>query len=435
MSGTAAEQSRARSPRPGRQALRTLGNRNFRRYVIGQLVSNVGMWMHRAAQDWLVLQLTHHSGTAVGVVTALQFVPQTLFGLWGGVIADRYHRQRLLVLAQSLMALQALLLGVLTVNGTVRIWHVYVLAVALGAATAVDSPARNAFIGDMVGRDRVPSAVSVNAAQFNAARFLGPAAAGLAIASVGTGPVFFLNAASYLAVLAALLTLRTSELHPPPPPAPHGVRLADALRHIRCTPGLLLPITLAGVIGTLGLNFQVTICLMATTVFHSGAAAFGSLSSAYAAGSLLGALRSADRARPPTLRQLLGAAAVFGVLEAAVGLMPSPIAFAVLLVATGIAAVLVTTTANAMVQLNSDPGMRGRVLAVYFLVLLGGTPVGAPLVGWVAETLGARYSLVLSGLACLMATAVIRLSAVPGLLMVRPAASADPAPRSATGQR
>ncbi len=409
MSPTVAERRpRPEARRPGRQALRTLGNRNFRRYVTGQLVSNVGTWMHRAAQDWLVLQLTHHSGTAVGVVTALQFLPQTLLGLWGGVIADRYPRRRLLVAVQSLMALQALLLGVLTVCGAVHVWHVWVLAAALGAATAVDSPTRNAFIGEMVERDRMASAVSVNAAQFNVARFLGPAAAGVAVAVVGTGPVFLLNAASYLAFLAALATLRTGELHPAPRSAPHDVRLADALRHIRSTPGLLLPIVLAGVIGTFGLNFQVTISLMAVKVFHSGAAAFGSLSSAYALGSLLGALRGADQTRPPTLRRLLRWAAVFGVLEAAVGLMPVPLAFAALLVPTGFAAVLVTTTANAMVQLNADPRFRGRVLSVYFLVLLGGTPVGAPLVGWIAETLGVRYSLLLGGLASLLAAVVLR---------------------------
>ncbi|MDF3287752.1 MFS transporter [Streptomyces silvisoli] len=413
MSDTVTERSQPKARRPGQQALRTLGNRNFRRYVIGQLVSNVGTWMHRAAQDWLVLQLTHHSGTAVGLVTALQFLPQTLFGLWGGVIADACSRRRLLIAAQSLMALQALLLGVLTISGMVRVWQVCLLALALGAATAVDGPARNAFIGEMVQRDQVPSAVSVNAAQFNAARLLGPAAAGLTIAAVGTGPVFLLNAASYLAVLAVLATLRTAELHPVPRSAPHDVRLTDALRHIRSSPGLLLPIALAGAIGTFGLNFQVTISLMATKVFHSGATAFGSLSCAYAAGSLLGALRGADRSRPPTMRQLLCVAAVFGALEAAVGLMPVPTAFAALLVPTGFAAVLVTTMANAMVQLNADPRMRGRVLSVYFLVLLGGTPIGAPLVGWVAEALGARYGLLIGGLTCLLATAAVQIAATP----------------------
>ncbi len=411
MSGTVTEPSQPDTRRPGRRALRVLGVRDFRRYVAGQLLSNVGTWMHRAAQDWLVLQLTHHSGTAVGLVTALQFLPQTLFGLWGGVVADACCRRRLLVVVQSLMASQALLLGALTISGAVRVWHVCALALALGAATAVDSPARNAFISEMVERDQVPSAVSVNAAQFNAARLIGPAAAGLTIAAVGTGPVFLLNAASYLAVLAVLVTVRTAERRAAPRCAPRDVRLTDALRHVRSTPGLLLPIALAGVIGTFGLNFQVTISLMATKVFHCGATAFGSLSCAYAAGSLLGALGGAGRTRPPTLRQLLYYAAVFGGLEASVGLMPAPAAFAALLVPTGFAAVLVTTTANAMVQLGADPRMRGRVLSVYFLVLLGGTPVGAPLVGWIAEAVGARYSLLFGGLVCLLATAAVRVAA------------------------
>ncbi|WP_276094757.1 MFS transporter [Streptomyces silvisoli] len=440
------ERSQPEARRPGRQALRTLGVRNFRRYVIGQLVSNVGTWMHRAAQDWLVLQLTHHNGTAVGLVTALQFLPQTLLGLWGGVIADTCSRRRLLIVTQSLMALQALLLGALTLSGAVHVWQVCALALALGAATAVDGPARNAFIGEMVERDLVPSAVSVNAAQFNAARLLGPATAGLTIAAVGTGPVFLLNAASYLAVLAVLVTLHTAELRPVPCSAPRDVRLTDALRHIRSSPDLLLPIVLAGAIGTFGLNFQVTISLMATKVFHSGATAFGSLSCAYAAGSLLGALRGADRSRPPTMRQLLGCSLAFGALEAAVGLMPVPTAFAALLVPTGLAAVLVTTTANAMVQLNADPRMRGRVLSVYFLVLLGGTPLGAPLVGWIAEALGARYGLLIGGLTCVLATVVVRIAAGPEHCRVRPevpgalvpdmaGTSADREPSSVTRKR
>ncbi|MEV7379558.1 MFS transporter [Streptomyces lydicus] len=412
MSSTAADAPGAEAPPPGRPAQHALRVRAFRRYVIGQLVSNTGTWMQRAAQDWLILQLTGHSGTAVGIVTALQFLPQSLLGLWGGVIADRYPKRTLLLTTQGLMAGQALLLGVLTLGDTVRVWHVHALALSLGVVTALDGPARNAFIGELVGRERLPSAVSVNAAQFNAARVLGPAAAGVTIAAVGNGWVFLLNAVSYAAVLAGLATMRPSELTSAPGHAAKDVRLTDALRHIRSTLALRRTLLLTAVIGTFGLNFQVTVSLMAATEFHTGAAAFGALSSAYAAGSLLGALRGVGRRRPPSLRLLVGWAATFGLLEAVTGVMPTPLACAVVLVPTGAAAVLVTTMANTLVQLTTAPDMRGRVLSVYFLVLLGGTPLGAPLIGWIAQTFGARYGLVLGGTAGLLAAGAVAAASV-----------------------
>ncbi|MFF8372494.1 MFS transporter [Streptomyces lydicus] len=412
MSSTAADAPEAEAPPPGRPAQHPLRVRAFRRYVTGQLVSNTGTWMQRAAQDWLVLQLTGHSGTAVGIVTALQFLPQSLLGLWGGVIADRYAKRTLLLTTQSLMAGQALLLGVLTLGDTVRVWHVHALALSLGVVTALDGPARNAFIGELVGRERLPSAVSLNAAQFNAARVLGPAAAGVTIAAVGNGWVFLLNAVSYAAVLAGLATMRPGALAAASRRVAKDVRLTDALRHIRTTRALRRTLLLTAVIGTFGLNFQVTVSLMAATEFHTGAAAFGALSSAYAAGSLLGALRGAGRRRPPSLRLLVGWAATFGLLEAVTGVMPTPLACAVVLVPTGAAAVLVTTMANTLVQLTTAPDMRGRVLSVYFLVLLGGTPLGAPLIGWIAQTFGARYGLVLGGVAGLLAAGAVAAASV-----------------------
>ncbi|MER5520679.1 MFS transporter [Streptomyces sp. NPDC002763] len=378
-------------------ALAALTVRAFRRYLLGQLTSNIGTWMQRAAQDLLVLQLTGNSGRAVGIVTALQFLPQTLFGLTGGALADRYPRRRLLLITQTTMAAQSLLLGVLTVTGTVSLPSVYALAVALGTATAVDSPARNALISDLVAREQTAAAVSLNSAQFNVARILGPAAAGLTAAAVGTGPVFLINAVSYLAVLYGLSTIPSGELRHPGRRHPGDKRLTDAFRHIATTPELLLPITLIAFVGTFGLNFQVTISLVAMTVFHSGAAAFGCLSAAYAAGSLVGALLAANGRQPPTPRRLITATVAFGVLEAALGLMPGYGTFMALLVPVGFAAVIVTTTANALTQLHVDPHLRGRVLSVYFLVLLGGTPVGAPLVGVVSDALGPRSALVLGG--------------------------------------
>ncbi|MFG2881775.1 MFS transporter [Streptomyces sp. NPDC048297] len=388
----------------------TLTVRNFRRYLLGQLVSNVGTWMQRAAQDLLVLHLTGGSGSAVGIVTALQFLPQTLFGLAGGVLADRCAKRRILLLTQSAMTVQSLLLGLLTVTGAVNLPSVYVLAFALGTATALDSPARNSYISELVARGRVAAAVSLNAAQFNVARVLGPALAGLTVAAFGTGPVFLVNAATYLAVLYGLITIRPGEQgesgrpdHRAGPRSrgaapPRPARLRDAFRAITSTPELLLPITLIAFVGTFGLNFQVTISLVAVTVFHTGAAAFGYLCAAYAVGSLVGAIYGASRAQPPDTRVLITSTIVFGVLEAALGLMPGYGTLMALLVPTGFAAVIVTSTANALTQLHADPHLRGRIMSVYFLVLLGGTPVGAPLVGLVSDTLGARSSLFLGGL-------------------------------------
>ncbi|MGW1894769.1 MFS transporter [Streptomyces sp. NPDC002004] len=378
--------------------LATLGTRNLRRFLIGQLTSNIGTWMQRAAQDLLVLQLTGNSGGAVGVVTALQFLPQTLFGLTGGMLADRFSKRRLLLTTQSAMAVQSLLLGALTVTGTVTLPSVYALAFALGTATALDGPARNAFISELVTREQVASAVGLNSAQFNVARILGPALAGLTVGAAGIGVVFLINAASYAAVLYGLVTLRPEEPRTPVPPRRGRARLPDAFRHIAATPELLLPITVTGIVGTFGLNFQVTISLMAITVFHSGAAAFGCLSAAYATGSLVGAIRGAGRRRPPDARRLVTATVVLGTLETTLGLMPGYGTFMALLIPTGFASVTVTTTANALTQLHVEPRLRGRVLSVYFLVLLGGTPIGAPLVGLASDAFGARSSLILGGL-------------------------------------
>ncbi|MEU2585911.1 MFS transporter [Streptomyces avermitilis] len=387
-----------------------LAVRNFRRYLLGQLVSNIGTWMQRAAQDLLVLHTTGNSGSAVGIVTALQFLPQTLLGLTGGVLADRYPKRRTLLLTQTAMAAQSLLLGLLTVTGAVNLLSVYALAFALGTATAVDSPARNAYICELVSHERTASAVSLNAAQFNVARSVGPALAGLAVAAFGTGPVFLLNAVSYLAVLYGLITIRTDAPDAPDRPRPGPTRAREALRHIATTPELLLPISLIAFVGTFGLNFQVTISLVAVTVFHTGAATFGYLSAAYALGSLLGAIYWANHAKPPTARRLTSTTIGFGALEVAQGLMPSYGSFLVLLFFTGCAAVTVTTTANALIQLHADPHVRGRVLSVYFLVLLGGTPVGAPLVGLVSDTLGSRSSLILGGFLSLITAVALSAS-------------------------
>ncbi|MEU5312658.1 MFS transporter [Streptomyces sp. NPDC021562] len=405
-------------------ATHALTVRNFRRYLLGQLVSNIGTWMQRAAQDLLVLHITGDSGSAVGIVTALQFLPGTLLGLAGGVLADRYPKRRTLLLTQTAMAAQSLLLGLLTVTGAVNLPSLYALALVLGAATAVDGPARNAYIGELVSREHTAGAVSLNAAQFNVARAVGPALAGLAVAAFGSGPVFLLNTASYLAVLYGLIAVRSDAPDAPARARPGPARVSEALRHIAATPDLLLPIGLVAFVGTFGLNFQVTISLVAVTVFHTGAAAFGWLSAAYALGGLVGALYWAHHGKPPTRRRLTSTAIGFGALEVAQGLMPDYGSFLLLLFLTGCAAVTVTTTANALVQLHADPPLRGRVLSVYFLVLLGGTPVGAPLVGMVSDTLGARFTLVLGGAVSLVAALA---------LAVRARGRRAPSPRSRRG--
>ncbi|MFI9272116.1 MFS transporter [Kitasatospora sp. NPDC052896] len=369
-------------------------NSAFRRYLTGQLVSNVGTWMQRTAQGWLVLRLTHNNGVALGIVTALQFLPQTLLGLYGGILADRYPKHRLLLITQSLLGLQALLLGILTATGSIHLWHVYALAFALGTVTALDSPARHALIGLLVGRDRILPAVSLNSAQFNTARILGPALAGVAIVAIDTGPVFLINAATYLVVVAGLAALRRHETRPQPETTP----LRAALHHIRINPSLLLPVIIAGVVGTIGLNFQVTIPLMAEKVFRADAATFGALVSAFGFGGLLGALQKARGRTVPTTQDLLRCTIVFGLLETAVGLMPTIGAFAVVLVLVGFSAAIMTTTANVLIQYHASPTMRGRVLSLYLLALLGGTPLGSLTAGWTAQTLGARSSLVLGGL-------------------------------------
>lgn len=375
---------------------RSLRVRNYRLFAAGQVVSLTGTWAQRVAQDLLVLKLSHGSGTALGITTGLQFLPLLLFSLPGGVLADRYDKRRLLVVAQAAMGVQALVLGLLDVTGAVQLWMVFALAFALGLGSALDVPTRQSFVVELVGSTDLPNAVSLNSATFNLARIIGPAVAGLSVAAIGTGPVFLVNAASYLAVIAGLLAMRPAELRPARQ-APRGRgQLAEGLRHVRHTPELLLAMTLVLFVGTFGLNFQVTLALMATNEFHRGASGLGTLTSLLAAGSLLAALAAATRGRP-SQRLLVGSAVVFGLLELADGLVPGYLGLAVLLVPTGMAVLTFTTAANSTVQLAAAPELRGRVMAIYVLVFLGTTPFGAPVIGWLAERLGPRSGLVIGG--------------------------------------
>lgn len=388
------------------ETFRSLRVHNYRLFAAGQAFSNTGTWMQRIAQDWLVVRLTDANGLALGVTTALQFLPMLLFGLWGGVLADRVPKRRLLIATQAAMAVLALILGVLDVTGVVRVWHVFVLAFGLGLATVVDNPTRQAFVFEMVGKEDLPNAVALNSATFNGARLVGPAIAGLLIKAIGTAPVFFLNALSFIGVIGGLLAMREEELFATERLARAKGQLREALRYVRARPELLLPIVLVGFVGTFGFNFQITIALMAKQVFGLGPAAFGVLSSAFAVGSLAGALLAARRGRSD-LKLVVASTVAFGILESVTGMMPGFASMFALLVPTGIFALTLTTAANTLIQMSVAPRMRGRVMALYMLVFAGGTPLGAPLIGLVAQTIGPRWGLVFGGLVSVAAALAV----------------------------
>jgi MFS family permease len=384
---------------------RALRVRNFRIYASANLVSLTGTWMQRIGQDWLVLQLSHGSGVALGLVTALQFAPTLLLSMYGGVIADRYAKRRVLVITQSLMGVLALVLGILVATDGVALWHVFVLAGGLGAVSAIDAPVRQAFVSEMVGPALLANAVGLNSTIFNGARLVGPSIAGLVIGASGgnTAPAFFVNAASFAFTIAALAGMRVAELSPSRPVARGKGQLREGVSYTWAHPDLVLAMVLAFVIGTFGFNYQVTIALMSREVFHLGAEAFGLLSTVFAVGSLSGALLSTRRSTRPRQRFLVGSSIVFGLLTVVAGLMPSYLSFAILLVPTGAAALVFSVANNSFVQLGADPQMRGRVMALYFMCFMGGTPIGAPVIGWISENLGAPWGLILGGAVCVVA--------------------------------
>jgi MFS family permease len=376
------------------------------------VISNTGSWMQRVAQDWLVLDLTHGSGWALGVTTGLQFLPLLLFSLWGGVIADRYAKRNILMITQALMGGLALILGLLALTGTVQIWHVYALAFALGMVTVVDNPTRQAFAVEMVGHQGMPNAIALNSAVFNLGRIAGPAVAGLVIAALGTPTAFLVNAASYGAVLIGLKLMRPTELYPVKRAPRARGQLRAGLSFVRARRRLWLPLVLIFFVATFGMNFQVTNALMSRVVFHTGAGRFGLASAVFALGALGGALLAARRAQP-TLRLVLVTSLAFGLLEVLTALMPSYWTFLIMLAPTGLALLTLTTAANSATQLATTPEMRGRVMGLYMLVFLGGAPLGSPLAGWVAQEFGPRLSMISGGLISVVATVVI------GLLLAR----------------
>lgn len=385
---------------------RSLRVRNYRLYAGGQLVSLTGTWMQRVAQDWLVLELTN-SGTALGIITALQFGPALVLGLWGGMLADRGDKRRLLLATQTGLALVAVVLGALTLAGVVQYWHVLVLATLLGLITAIDSPIRQSFVVEMVGKDDLVNAVGINSTIFNTGRILGPAVAGVMITAVGTGWAFLANAASSIAVLAALGAMRQDELHPSTPVRRARGQLREGFRYVRGRADLMLTMILIFVVGTFGLNFAITTALMAKQVFARGATGYGLLSTMLAVGACVGAVNATLRTRRPSQLFLVVAAVAFSVLEIVSGLMPGFWLTAAVLVPTGLAMLTFTTASNSSIQLGVDPTMRGRVMALYLICFMGGTPIGAPIVGWLAGAAGPRWGLIGGGLVCLIATAAL----------------------------
>jgi len=394
-----------------RRTFRSLKSYNYRIWAAGALVSNVGTWMQRAAQDWLVLtELTDHSASAVGIVMALQFGPQLLLMPWSGYAADHFNQRRLLMATQATMGALALILGLLTVTGLVQLWHVYVFAFLFGCSAALDAPVRQTFVAELVGDADLSNAIALNSTTFNAARMVGPAVAGLVIASVGTGWAFLFNGASFMAVLASLSLLRTSELRPNARAHRTKGSVLQGFHYVWSRPDLRTTLIMLFLIGTFGLNFPIFISTMAVGVFHTDARGFGLLSSMMAVGTMSGALLAASRERPRFNALVLGAA-IFGLGCTLAALAPGYWLFAAALVVIGVAALTVMNTSNALMQLSTEPAMRGRVMALRLGVALGGTPIGAPIVGWVADHFGPRWALGI-GAAAGFAAAIIAVGAL-----------------------
>ena len=384
----------------------SLAVRNYRLFATGQVISNTGSWMQRVAQDWLVLQLHHGSAAdasvALGLTTGLQFLPILLFSPYAGLVADRMPKRRLLQLTQAWMGGISLLLGLLALTGVVEPWMVFALAFAFGLGAAFDAPARQSFVSEMVGPEDLANAVGLNSASFNLARVIGPALSGVLIAVLGsgvgaTGLVIAVNGLSYLAVIGALRMMRTSELTPVNR-APRGKgMIRDGIRYVRRRPDLKLVLMAGFFAGTFGMNFQMTSALMATQVFGKGPGEYGLLGTTLAIGSLTGALLGARREGRPRPHLVVFAGLAFGGIEIALGLMPSYAAFALITPLLGLSLLTMLNAANTTVQLSTDPQLRGRVMALYMMLVMGGTPLGAPLVGWVGATFGARWTLIGGG--------------------------------------
>jgi MFS family permease len=406
----------------GQLTFQALSVPNYRRYIAGQSISLTGTWMQMAAQGWLVLTLTR-SSAALGLIVALQTVPILLLGPYGGVVADRADKRKLMIGLQAMMGLQALALALLTIAKVVTVWEIGVLAALLGLSNAFENPARQSFMLEMVGSEHLRNAVSLNSVLVNVARSIGPAAAGLLIATVGEGVCFLLNAVSFLAVIASLLRLDRSALRPSPPAPRAPGQLREGLRYVRDTPDLAVPLLMMALVGALAYEFQVSLPVMARDGLHVGAAGFGFMTAAMGVGAVIGGLIVAAVGRTG-IRTLSLAAAAFGVLMLLAALAPSLPVELVALALVGWASISFMATGNSTLQLTAAPSMRGRVMALWFVAFQGSTPIGGPIVGWTMAVAGARAGLGLGGIACVL-VALLGLLAARRLLAGAP----PPAPR------
>lgn len=409
-----------------RRSFSSLSIPNYRRYFSGQIVSVSGTWVQTVAETWLVLKLTD-SGVAVGVAAALQFAPMLLAGAWGGAIADRFPKRRLLTITQLAMAIPALTLFTLTATGAIALWMLYLLIFARGVVLAVDNPARQSFLVELVGADNVLNAVSLNSAVINSARIIGPAIAGVLITTVGVAPCFAVNAVSFLAMIAALQRMDRRALNSVPVTERAPGQIRSAVRYVRATPELWIPLALTGVVGTFTFNFQILLPLLADFTFHGDAGVYATLTTAMGIGAIAGALANGSRARVrPAM--LVAAALAFGGLMLLLSGAPSELTAVAVLVPVGAASVAFSASVNSALQLAVAPAMRGRVMALYSVVFLGSTPIGAPLMGWLANTAGPRAAFALGGAVAVAAGLAARAAfARNGIEARRPIATVEQA--------
>ena len=393
-----------------RKTFLALRVRNYRLYFGGQVISATGTWMHTVALGLLVLSSRlHGNGLNVGVVVALQFVPILLFGSWGGLVVDRMDKRRLLVATQSALAVLALALGLLVATDVITMWEVYVVATMFGVVNLFDNPGRQTFVSEMVGRELLPNAVSLNSVVMNAARVIGPAIGGVLIFTIGIAACFLFNAASYLAVLAALLAMRPGELHPAPLVERAGGQVRDGLRYVWRTPSLRRPLLALAVVGVFAFNFTTTLPLLAERTFHGGAGTYSALTGAMGVGAVIGGLLIAHRSRPS--ERFLSAIGIgFGVMLVAVGLSPDEPLALVALVGMGVCSIGYIATSNATLQLRADPVMRGRVMGLFAIAFLGSTPIGGPLVGWISDVSSPRVAILVGAVATLAVTVSLALA-------------------------
>jgi MFS family permease len=413
--------------RLGRQTFASLANPNYRNYFVGNAISMTGTWMQIIAQGWLVLQLTG-SATALGAVTALQTLPTLLLGPYSGVIADRIDKRRLLILTKILMGLCALVLGVLVVSGGVQLWQVYLMALLLGMANCLESPARQAFVLEMVGPEHLRNAVSLNSVLVNAARAVGPAVAGIVIAVGGLGVCYLVNAVSFIAVVAMLARMDVAKLHPSPPTKRAPGQLREGLRYVRSEPGLAVPLLMMGLVGCLTYEFQVVLPIVASETFAGDSRTYGFLTAAMGVGAVIGGLYVAARGRTG-MRTLVTLSAAYGVTMTLAALAPTFEVALGAMVLVGVTSVAFMSTGNSTLQLGAAPQMRGRVMALWTVAFLGSTPIGGPIAGFVSQQLGGRAGLALGAVACFVAAGM-------GLFVVRRRAAAptpvEPDPAVAT---